>query len=139
LTDIRPFSHYLNSGQVAIAVVNRSERPIRPEAPLREDSETTAAATPTPSTSFPSNIPLANAGAPPNVASPTSEAPATDPFGEQPLVIADALWKLLEQSWASNPAERPNMKEVERFMEKVCSDEWPLRLLSIGTFISRSD
>jgi hypothetical protein len=104
-------------------VVNRGERPLRPDTllpqphpPPYENNFKTATI---------SSIDSAGVGIPHD----TAEENYIE--GEH-LAISDTVWNLLERSWAPSPEERPTMREVERLMERMCSDERPLRLLSIG-------
>jgi hypothetical protein len=46
--------------------------------------------------------------------------------------ISDEIWQLWEDCWHTNPDIRPDMKDVENIMTKLCGAEKPLRLLSIG-------
>ncbi len=52
------------------------------------------------------------------------------------IAVPDPLWELWERGWNRDPAQRPTMADIEKYMVRLCAEEMPLRLLSIGAFRS---
>jgi hypothetical protein len=114
---MKPYAHHFDSNTLSKAVVDKGERPTRPQSIPRHGATLKSLK---------------------KFSKKHNDSPMDKPLESEPLTIIDPVWNLLEKAWAPHPEDRPSMKEVETSIEEMCSEEKPMSLLSIGMLCARA-